>query len=141
VGTYVRALLRDSTRTHGSLVDVTSEAILLRRLVGANEVRVVDRSVPLDSVMKVWRRAGSRWSIGALTGVGIGAFGALITGAVATSTQDRGSCGGGCWATIVAIGAGTGGLLGALIGHQIARWEIVPQGQSPSTDYRRVGGL
>jgi hypothetical protein len=52
VGTQVRVLLKDSTHTHGRLIEATADALSVRRLVGANNVKVVDRTIPRDSVLE-----------------------------------------------------------------------------------------
>jgi hypothetical protein len=130
LGTQLRVLLRDSTRTYGRLIEATPETIALRRLVGANEIKVVDRTIPVDSVLTVWRGAGTRWGIGALIGA-IAASTVVMVAASQGGDRSGEPCDVGCWASSVGIlstVAAIGGLLGGLIGHGIVHWEIVPGG-------------
>jgi hypothetical protein len=127
LGTQVRVLLRDSTRTHGTLTEITTATMSLRRLVGTNEVKVVDRTIPLDSVLKVWQRAGTRWRTGALVGAGVGVVATLVALEEVSKTEEGVSCHGNC-AVGMLVASAVGGLLGGVIGHQVVRWEIVPGG-------------
>lgn len=77
---HVRVLLRDSTRAHGKLIAAPPQTITLRRLVGANDAEIVDRTIPRDSILTVWRRAGTRWAVGAVIGAPI-AIASLIVAA------------------------------------------------------------
>jgi hypothetical protein len=119
-------LLRDSTRAHGRLIEATPDALSLRRLVGANDVKVIDRTLPLDSVQTIWRRAGTRWRTGAFVGVGAGILG-MIVAVGAASDYDDPPCDERCFLGGLLAGV-TGGLLGALVGYQFIRWEVVPGG-------------
>ena len=122
--TELRIRLADSTMLRGWFVAWQPGAILLNAMVrsSVHHLRLVPRTVALESVSAAWVRSGTRWKRGALVGAVIGAAGMATGFAIALQTQDPSSCSAGCWAEVLGIGTATGAALGGLVGYQFVIW-------------------
>ena len=125
-GMELRLQLVDSTVLVGRVIAWEPRMLQLNEIDrrSVHDVRLVRRSLPMDSVAAAWLRSGTRWKLGGAVGGVVGASGMLLAVNVA-SGQDGASCSAWCYTSGAAVGAMAGALIGALVGYQVVVWQPV----------------
>jgi hypothetical protein len=126
----IRLELTGQTRLEGRFQELAPSHLGVRAIVRPtiHKSYFAERQVPLDSLSRIWVQDGSHWQTGALVGgATLGVVGFLL-GMTFKGDLDTPSCSGnavrcvaGGTAMLGAVGAVSGGLLGALF----MRWRLV----------------
>jgi hypothetical protein len=126
----IRLELANRVRFEGRFQELSASTLSFQAIVRPtiHESYFAERQVPLDSLSRIWVQDGSHWRTGALVGgAAVGLFGFLV-GMTFQGDLDTPTCSqnaGGCVVGLTAAGAALGAVSGGLLGALFIRWRLV----------------